>query len=136
MKKARLPGGSGPETKNPQLFSRGIAYSLCIGNRRSRQGASEIALRRRVTDQDRTLVLLFAPQSRTHIFVVTGSECDGIATIKCQFGYMREAIHEFGMAGAVKFLGLVKSPGLVVGSVDAGERRKYRGLVPAVPPVQ
>ncbi len=38
------------------------------------------------------------------------------------------------MAGAVKFPGLVKSPGLVVGSVDPGQRRKYRGLVPAVPP--
>src|SRR6202048_3198528 len=46
----------------------------------------------------------------------------------------RGAVHEFGMAGAVKFPGLVKSPGLVVGSVDPGQRRKYRGLVLAVPP--
>jgi hypothetical protein len=38
------------------------------------------------------------------------------------------------MAGAVKFPGLVKSPRLVVGSVDPGQRRKYRGLVLAVPP--
>src|SRR5262245_10408675 len=43
------------------------------------------------------------------------------------------AIHEFGMAGAVKVPGLVKSGGAVVGSVDAGEWRKYRGLVLAVP---
>src|SRR6202171_2431497 len=50
----------------------------------------------------------------------------------------RGAVHEFGMAGAVKFPvkfpGLVKSPGLVVGRVDPGQRRKYRGLVRAVPP--
>ena len=46
----------------------------------------------------------------------------------------RGASDEFGMAGAVKFPGLVKSPGLVVGSADAGQRRKYRGLVRAVPP--
>ena len=38
------------------------------------------------------------------------------------------------MAGAVKFPGLVKSAGLVVGSADAGQRRQYRGLVLAVPP--
>src|SRR5450631_2778886 len=44
------------------------------------------------------------------------------------------AVHELGMAGAVKFPGLVKSAGLVVGSVDPGQRRKYRGLVLAVPP--
>src|SRR6202171_3351666 len=44
------------------------------------------------------------------------------------------AVHEFGMAGAVKFPGLVESPGLVVESVDRGQRRKYRGLVRAVPP--
>src|SRR5882724_1392888 len=47
----------------------------------------------------------------------------------------RGAVHEFGMAGAGKFPGLVKSSGLVVGSVDRGQRRKYRGLVLAVPPV-
>src|SRR3984893_15827259 len=45
----------------------------------------------------------------------------------------RGAVHEFGMAGAVKFPGLVKATGLVVGSVDHGQRRKYRGLVRAVP---
>src|SRR6202047_4077601 len=39
------------------------------------------------------------------------------------------------MAGAVKLPGLVKSPGLVVGSVDPGQRCKYRGLVLAEPPV-
>ena len=33
-----------------------------------------------------------------------------------------------------EFPGLVKSPGLVVGPVDPGQRRQYRGLVPAVPP--
>src|SRR4051812_4851492 len=51
------------------------------------------------------------------------------------------ATHEFGMADAVKFpvrfpvsfAGLVKSPGLVVGPADHGQRRKYRGLVLAVP---
>src|ERR1700704_5902667 len=47
-------------------------------------------------------------------------------------------VHEFGMAGAVKFAvsfpGLVKSPGLVVESVNPGQRRQYRGLVLAVPP--
>ena len=37
------------------------------------------------------------------------------------------------MADAVEFPGLVKSPGLVVEFPDAGQRRKYRGLVPAVP---
>ena len=37
------------------------------------------------------------------------------------------------MPGAVKFPGLVKSRGLVVGSVDPGQRRQYRGLVLAVP---
>src|SRR3954453_18702189 len=31
-----------PVTKNPQLFSRGIAYSLYSGNARIRQGACEI----------------------------------------------------------------------------------------------
>src|SRR5882762_9498160 len=51
-----------------------------------------------------------------------------VSSVKCG------AVHEFGMAGAVKFPGLVKSPGLVVGSVDHGQRRKYRGLVLAVPP--
>jgi hypothetical protein len=35
----------------------------------------------------------------------------------------RGVIHEFGMAGAVKVPGLVKSVGAVVGSVDAGEWR-------------
>src|SRR5882672_2302622 len=44
------------------------------------------------------------------------------------------AVHEFGMAGAVKFPGVVKSAGLVVGSVDPGQRRKYRGLVLSLPP--
>src|SRR5580692_10763780 len=44
------------------------------------------------------------------------------------------AAHEFGMAGAVRFPGLVKSPSLVVESADAGQRSKYRGLVLAVPP--
>ena len=38
------------------------------------------------------------------------------------------------MARAAKLSGLVKSPGLVVERVDAGQRRKYRGLVRAVPP--
>jgi hypothetical protein len=47
------------------------------------------------------------------------------------------AVDEFGMAGGavkfpVKFPGLVKSPGLVVEPVDAGERHQHRGLVPAV----
>jgi len=37
------------------------------------------------------------------------------------------------MACAVKVPGLVKSRGLVVGSVDPGQRRQYRGLVRAVP---
>src|SRR3984893_8961648 len=46
----------------------------------------------------------------------------------------RGAVHECGMAGAVKVPGLVKSPGLVVGSVDPGQRREYRGLVLALPP--
>ena len=46
----------------------------------------------------------------------------------------RGASDEFGMAGAAEFPGLVKSPGLVVGSADAGQRRKYRDLVRAVPP--
>src|SRR6266851_8353813 len=45
----------------------------------------------------------------------------------------RGAVHEFGMAGAVKFPSLVKSRGLMVGSVDHGQRSKYRGLVLAVP---
>src|SRR6267154_1764470 len=53
----------------------------------------------------------------------------------------RGAIDEFGMAGtlrfalrfALKFPCLVKSPGLVVEFVDVGQRRQYRGLVPAVP---
>ena len=36
------------------------------------------------------------------------------------------------MAGAVGFPGLVEPRGLVVGSVDAGQRRQYRGLVRAV----
>jgi hypothetical protein len=49
------------------------------------------------------------------------------------------AADEFGLAGAVefrvKFLGLVKSSGLVVGYVDPGQRRKYRGLVRALPPI-
>src|SRR5215468_11104094 len=49
------------------------------------------------------------------------------------------AAHEFGMAGAVKCPGankcpgVVKSPGLVVGCADAGQRRKHRNLVLAVP---
>ncbi len=38
------------------------------------------------------------------------------------------------MAGAIKFPGLVESLGLVVESVDPGQRRQYRGLVLAVPP--
>ena len=38
------------------------------------------------------------------------------------------------MAGAVKFPGVVEPVGLVVGSVDPRQRRKYRGLVLAVPP--
>src|SRR6516165_11949428 len=37
------------------------------------------------------------------------------------------------MAGAFKVPGLVKSLGLVVEPVSAGERRKYRSLVLAVP---
>src|SRR5712692_1861400 len=45
----------------------------------------------------------------------------------------RGAIHEFGMAGAVKVLGLVKSARVVVVSVDARERHQYRGVVLALP---
>src|SRR5262245_3324696 len=45
----------------------------------------------------------------------------------------RGAIHEFGMAGAVEVLGLVKSAGVVVVAVDARERHQYRGLVLALP---
>src|SRR5262249_36295513 len=45
----------------------------------------------------------------------------------------RGAIHEFGMAGAVGGLGLVKSPRVVVGAVYARERPQYRGLVLALP---
>src|SRR4030088_1506027 len=45
----------------------------------------------------------------------------------------RGAVHDFGMAGAIDFPGLVKSPGLVVESADCSQRRKYRGLVLAVP---
>jgi hypothetical protein len=41
--------------------------------------------------------------------------------------------HEFEMAGAVKFFGLVKSPGMVVVSVIARERSEHRSLVLAVP---
>jgi hypothetical protein len=37
------------------------------------------------------------------------------------------------MAGAANFVGLVKSSCLVVESLDAGQRRKYRGVVLAVP---
>jgi hypothetical protein len=45
----------------------------------------------------------------------------------------RGAIHEFGMAGAVKVLGLVKSARVVVVSADARERHQYRGVVLALP---
>ena len=40
----------------------------------------------------------------------------------------------FEVRFAIKFSGLVKSPGLVVEPADAGQRRQYRGLVRAVPP--
>src|SRR5215467_13198642 len=76
--------------------------------------------------------LLF-PQASTQLFSWPGrSQCDRIATIKCQFGY-RGAIHEFGTSGAVEVLGLVKSARVVVVSVDVRERHQYRGLVVAVP---
>jgi hypothetical protein len=45
----------------------------------------------------------------------------------------RGVIHEFEIAGAVKFACMVKPAGVVVGHVDAGEQRQYRGLVLAVP---
>src|SRR5438445_2468429 len=81
--------------------------------------------------------------SLTHILVAAGRRFVteliplDVSSIKCG------AADEFGVAGAVKFrvkflvkfLGLVKSAGLVVGYVDPGQRRKYRGLVRAVPPV-
>src|SRR6266566_9391852 len=69
-----------------------------------------------------------------HLFVVTGPEFmtlllqSGVSAVTCG------AVHESGMAGAVKFPGLVESAGLVVGCVDPCQRRKYRRLVPAVPP--
>src|ERR687888_454157 len=43
------------------------------------------------------------------------------------------AIHGFAIPGAVKVLGLVESPRLVVVFIDARERHQYRGLVFAVP---
>src|SRR5437879_473741 len=46
------------------------------------------------------------------------------------------SVDEAGMAGGpVKFPGLVKSGDLVVGPVDAGQRRQYRGLVRVEPSV-
>jgi hypothetical protein len=41
--------------------------------------------------------------------------------------------HEFEVAGAANFFGLVKSPSMVVVSVTARERREHRSLVLAVP---
>jgi hypothetical protein len=41
--------------------------------------------------------------------------------------------HEFGMAGAVKFPGLVKYTSVVVVPVTADQRSKHRRLVLAVP---
>ena len=41
--------------------------------------------------------------------------------------------HEFEMANAAKFFGLVKSPSMVVVSVTARERSERRNLVLAVP---
>src|SRR5438309_8910320 len=75
-----------------------------------------------------------ASTRRTHNFVrdsrgiMTGLLQSNVSSVKCG------AVHEFGMAGAVKFPGLVKSPGLVVEPADPGQRRQYRGLVRAVPP--
>src|SRR4051812_13830847 len=42
------------------------------------------------------------------------------------------AANELGMAGAVRFPGLVESRVLVVGPADAGEQHQYRRLVRAV----
>src|ERR1700694_6058440 len=75
------------------------------------------------------------PQAAAHIFFCR--DWPGFVTELLQSSVSsvtRGAAHESGMAGAVKFPGLVKSPGLVVGSVDPGQRRKYRGLVLDVPP--
>ena len=66
---------------------------------------------------------------RTHIFVVNGRDSVTELLQSNVSSVTRGAVHEFGMAGAVKFPGLVKSPGLVVGSVDPGQRRQHRGLV-------
>jgi hypothetical protein len=41
--------------------------------------------------------------------------------------------HEFEMAGAVKFFGLVKSPRMVVVSASARQRGEHRSVVLAVP---
>ena len=41
--------------------------------------------------------------------------------------------HEFEMANAAKFFGLVKSPSMVVVSVTARERSEHRSLVLAIP---
>src|SRR3984893_7757628 len=80
------------------------------------------------------------PKARSHTYFGGGWPpiCDRINTLGCQVDYTWSG-YEFGVASAVKFrvkfLGLVKSAGLVVGHVDPGQRRKYRGLVRAVPPI-
>src|SRR5438128_11313600 len=70
---------------------------------------------------------------RAHIFVVTDREFVTELLQPNVSSVTRGAVDESGMALAAKFPGLVKSPGLVVGPVDRGQRRQYRGLVGAVP---
>jgi hypothetical protein len=65
--------------------------------------------------------------SRNRNWVVTESLQLNVSSITCRVN------HEFGMAGAVKFPGLVKSLGLVVVPVTAREWSEHRSLVLAVP---
>src|ERR1700730_3777223 len=79
-------------------------------------------------------LITLTTNSAAHFFVVTRPRFVTELLRSNVSSVTRGARHEFGMAGAVKFPGLVESLGLVVGSVDPGERRKYRGLVLAVLP--
>src|SRR5262249_23637251 len=123
----------------------GAAENCCdvpiVLTRRGKSRPCSFAWPRKRTGQPSRLSPLCAPQASplcpqasTQLFCWPGRRlCDRIATIKCQFGYTRGAIHELATAGAVEVLGLVKSARVVVVSVDVRERHQYRGLVLAVP---
>src|SRR5262245_64717620 len=71
-------------------------------------------------------------QAESHFFLIVTEPLQidvGSVTYGTHLNSACGAIDEFGMAGTVTFLDLVKSPGQVVAFFDTGKRREHRNLV-------